>query len=214
MKKMLILGANGQISKILIKRLIKEQLNVELTLYLKNSSRLKEMESDKINIIEGDVEAHTTLKKAMEGQDLVFVGFVDHHSDNVYTKNIIKAMIETNVNRVIVSNVLGIYDEVLGEFGRWNKEMIGSGLPSAIESDRLYEKSGLNYTTLRLPWLNDRNEINYTLTLKNENYVGVSGSRKSMVDVILRIVKDNDFLSNQSVGIADEKTEGESRPVY
>ncbi len=159
MKNVLILGANGQIARLVIERLSAKQENTHLTLFLRNSARLSQFQSERITIIESDVKDYDALRQAMEGQDIVFVGFVDHDKGNASTKNIIKAMADAGTNRVISSNVLGIYDEVPGEFGRWNKETIASGLPTAIEADRLLEESGLNYTTLRIPWLNNRNEI-------------------------------------------------------
>ncbi|MGL5898529.1 MAG: NAD(P)H-binding protein, partial [Lactobacillaceae bacterium] len=84
----------------------------------------------------------------------------------------------------------------------------------AINSDKLLADSGLNYTTLRLPWLNDRDEIKYTITTRNEPYMGVSGSRKSIADVIVRIIADPSLYANNSIGIADPDTKNEIRPVY
>ena len=48
-----------------------------------------------------------------------------------------------------------------------------AGLNRARRSDELLEKSGLDYTTLRLPWLNDRDEVKYSITHK-ENHISVS----------------------------------------
>ena len=83
-----------------------------------------------------------------------------------------------------------------------------------VVSDRLAEESGLDYTTLRLPWLNDRDEVKYAITHKNEEFKGVSGSRKSIADVVLKIVADPSFGSKDSWGIADPATQGSDRPVY
>ncbi len=52
--------------------------------------------------------------------------------------------------------------------------MISNGLPSALISDEIMVRSDINYTTLRLPWLNDRG-IKYVITHKKP-YLGVSGS--------------------------------------
>ncbi|MEK1396797.1 oxidoreductase, partial [Limosilactobacillus fermentum] len=59
---------------------------------------------------------------------------------------------------------------------------------------------------LRLPWLNDRPEVNYTLTHRHDQFVGVSGSRRSIADPSLG--------ANDSLGIGDPTTEGATRPVY
>lgn len=81
-------------------------------------------------------------------------------------------------------------------------------------ADRLASESGLDNTTLRLPWLNDRDEVKYTITHKGDQYLGVSGSRQSMADVVLKIVNNTDFAKNDSIGIADPDTQGSPRPVY
>ena len=215
MTNVLILGANGQIARLVEERLLKEQPDVELTLFLRNSKRLANLDNnDHVRIIEGDVENEKEVADAMHGQDIVYVAMVDHDHDNQITKNVIEAMKHNNVNRIISSNILGIYNEVPGEFGRWNHEQVKSGLNAAIKSAELLEDSRLDYTIIRIPWLNDRDEIKYTVTHKNEEYVGVSGSRKSIADLIVKIIADPSYLSKDSVGLADPDTQGESRPVY
>ena len=215
MTNVLILGANGQIARLVEERLLKEQPDVELTLFLRNSKRLANLaNNDHVRIIEGDVENEKEVADAMHGQDIVYVAMVDHDHDNQITKNVIEAMKHNNVNRIISSNILGIYNEVPGEFGRWNHEQVKSGLDAAIKSAELLEDSRLDYTIIRIPWLNDRDEIKYTVTHKNEEYVGVSGSRKSIADLIVKIIADPSYLSKDSVGLADPDTQGESRPVY
>jgi len=215
MKKVLILGANGQVARIVESRLLKEQSDVELTLFLRNSSRLDLLKNNEnVTIIDGDITNYDDVNNAMKGQDLVYVSTVDHTGDNIITKNVVKAMQENKVVRVIETSLLGIYNEVPGEYGRWNYAQVKSGLPAAINADKLLMESGLTYTTLRFPWLNDRDEVKYVITHKDEEYVGVSGSRQSMADVIVKIIADPTYLENDSVGIADADTQGETRPVY
>ncbi|GET08275.1 NAD-dependent dehydratase [Ligilactobacillus agilis] len=211
----LILGAYGQIARLVEERLIKEVPDFNLTLFLRKSWRLEDLGNlPQVTLVEGDLENYVDVTEAMKNQDLVFVATVDHSPNNIATKNVIEAMQANGVRRVIFTNILGIYDEVLGEFGRWNYKMVSSGIKEAINSDKLLTESGLDYTTLRLPWLNNRDEIKYSLTHRNEKYLGVSGSRKSIADVVVRIIKEPKFLLKDSVGIADADTQGLDRPVY
>lgn len=215
MKKVLVLGAYGQIARIVESRILKEQPDVELTLFLRNSDRLNNLVvNDKVTLVEGDINDFEAVDSAMKGQDVVYIAFVDHDGNNTLTKNVVKAMTENKVVRVIESSLLGLYNEVPGEYGRWNYEQVKSGLPAAINADKILSESGLTYTTLRFPWLNDRDEIKYVVTHKDEQYLGVSGSRQSMADVIVKIIADPTYLKNDSVGIADADTQGEDRPVY
>lgn len=80
------------------------------------------------------------------------------------------------------------------------------------KSDRLLRESGLDRTTLRLCRLTDRDEVRYVTTRRDETFKGVSGSRKSAADPILRIVKDPAIGANDSPGIADPTAEGSDRP--
>jgi hypothetical protein len=67
---------------------------------------------------------------------------------------------------------------------------------------------------MRLAWLNDRDDTNYTVTKKGEAYVGVSVSRKSVADVVVSIVNDPAKYNKESIGFADPATQGSDRPVY
>lgn len=215
-KKVMILAANGQIAQIVEHRILTEDqfADVDLTLFLRNTSRLANLQDNpRVTLVEGDITDPTAVSAAMAGQDLVFVAVVDHDQQNRLTNSVIAGMKANNVSRVLFANVLGLYNEVGGEFGRWNSEMIGAGMVPARQSDKLLADSGLDYTTLRLPWLNDRG-IKYVVTTKEQAYKGVSGSRQSVADVVLHIVADPSKYSRDSIGMADPDTEGRDRPVY
>jgi uncharacterized protein YbjT (DUF2867 family) len=217
MKNIVIFAANGQIAQLVTKRVLTEAEfeDVNLTLALRHSDRLSELtKNPRVRLVEADLTKLSDVKKAVINQDLVFVAVVDHSADASETQNIITAMQAENVKRVIYTNILGIYDEVPGEFGRWNKAQVSSGLATCKKSDALLAASGLDYTTLRLPWLNDRDEIKYSVTGKNESYVGVSASRQSVADLVLKIIANPDLGKNDSLGLADPDTAGLARPVY
>lgn len=217
MKKVLILAANGQIAQLVEHRILTELAfeDVDLTLFLRHANRLSDLANNpRVKLIDGDLTDAEAVSAAMASQDIVFVAVVDHDAQNRLTKNVIAGMQANLVERVLFTNVLGIYNEVAGEFGRWNAAAIGSGLTSARHSDDLLQSSGLDYTTLRLPWLNDRDEVKYTVTTKNQPYDGVSGSRQSIADAVLQIIASPDKYSRDSIGIADPATQGEDRPVH
>ncbi|BDZ31591.1 NAD(P)H-binding protein [Lactiplantibacillus sp. WILCCON 0030] len=217
MKKVLILAANGQIAQIVEHRILTEPAfnDVTLTLFLRNANRLAQLgDNERVNLVDGDMTDAVAVDQAMAGQDLVFVAVVDHDTQNRLTKNVISAMQTNHVQRILFTNVLGLYNEVPGEFGRWNLEMIGGGMAPARRSDELLQESGLDYTTLRLPWLNDRDEVKYVVTTKTQPYEGVSGSRQSVADFVLQVIANPDKYSHDSIGMADPATQGEDRPVY
>ena len=153
-KNVMILAANGQIARLVESRVLaeKEFADVALTLFLRDTSRLQSLQDNpRVTLVEGDITDETAVSAAMAGQELVFVAVVDHDQQNRLTKNVVAAMQTNHVSRVLFTNVLGIYNEVGGEFGRWNLKMIGAGMAPARRSDTLLVGSGLDYTTLRLP---------------------------------------------------------------
>ena len=64
MKKILILGANGQIARFAID-LFLQTSDAQLTLYLRNAKRLRQLESDRVRVVEGDVLDQARLEEAM-----------------------------------------------------------------------------------------------------------------------------------------------------
>lgn len=119
MKNVLILGANGQIARIVEKRVLVEQSDVHLTLFLRQKSRLANLaDNSRVTLIDGNMTDYQAVKAAMHGQDIVYIAAVDHTPDNVITRNVIKASREQGVQRIIESSLLGLYNEVPGEYGR------------------------------------------------------------------------------------------------
>ncbi|MDV0430696.1 NAD(P)H-binding protein [Lactiplantibacillus sp. DA1] len=48
--------------------------------------------------------------------------------------------------------------------------MVKSDLQVSTSTDKLLSESVLDYTTLRFPWLNDRDEVKYSITYKDEPF--------------------------------------------
>lgn len=110
MKRVLILGANGQIAKEAIK-LFLEDSNIKLSLYFRKSSRLKCLENNsRICIIEEDVLDINNLESIMKKQDIVYAnlsGNLENHAENI-----LKSMKNLDLGMLIFISSIGIYDEV------------------------------------------------------------------------------------------------------
>lgn len=218
-KNVAIIGANGQIARLVEDNILDNNQEVHLTLFLRNASRLDNLKDNpQVTIIDGDANDPEDLRKAIKGQDIVFVAFVDHGEGAKVTQDVVKIMDEEGVKRLISSNILGIYDEVPGAFGDYNRNVCFGGKVepdnSMVLSDKYIEDSDLDYTVLRLAWLNDRDDTNYTITHKGDEYVGVSVSRKSVADVVEKVIADPSNWNKESIGFADPATQGSDKPVY
>jgi uncharacterized protein YbjT (DUF2867 family) len=215
-----ILAANGQIARLVEDRLLNEEKfkNVNLTLMLRRANRLARLaKNSRVTLVEGDATNPADIIKATKDADLVWLAVVDHDDTNRPTKGILATAKKNGFTRIVETSLLGLYNEVPGEFGRWNREYCFDGEPTGtapVLADQMLVESGLDYTTLRLPWLNDRPEVKYTLTYRHDEFIGVSASRQSIADVVCRIIADPTLGSHDSLGIGDPDTQGENRPVY
>lgn len=78
-KNVAIIGANGQIARLVEDRILNENEHIHLTLFLRNASRLFELsDNPNVTLIDGDATDDEDLRKAIKGQDIVYISFVDH----------------------------------------------------------------------------------------------------------------------------------------
>lgn len=211
MTKVLILGAGGRIAKHAIDQLL-EETDAGLTLYLRNASRLGNMDGNRVRVIEGDVLDHLKLKEAISGQDIVYANLAGE-VDNM-AKVIVEIMKEKGVKRLIFITSLGIYDEVPGAFGKWNKSMISQYLGPYGKAAEIIEGSGLDYTLIRPAWLTDYDEVDYETTQKGEPFKGTEVSRKSVAELIVKLIQHPESGIKRSLGVNKPDTDADKPAFY
>lgn len=208
MTKVLVLGAGGRIAREAIQMLADEDM--ELTLFLRDGDDLRDA-PENARVIEGDVLDPARLGEALEGQDIVYAnlaGDLDKQAEQV-----VESMETADVERLIFITSLGIYDEVPGKFGEWNREQIGSQLgPYRAAADTI-EGSALDYTILRPAWLTDDDEIAYEVTQRDEQFKGTEVSRKSVAALVVDIVSSPDLWSRANLGVSKPGTDG-NKPAF
>lgn len=210
MKNILILGAGGKVARHVIDRLRGADA-VHLTLYLRKSERLQNYQSAQVQLVECDILDTDRLNAAMAGQDIVYVN-INGREDEL-ARQVIASMIQTGVKRLIFIAAIGIYDEVPGEFGKWNKEMIGPYIERYRKAADLIEASALDYTILRPTWYTDKDEVEYELTQKGEEVKGTEISRKSVADMIVNLIQHPQLHVRESLGLEKPGTEG-PKPAF
>lgn len=213
--KILILGAAGQISRMLTNKLL-TITGHSIVLYARNGhKRLTIIDGNREVIVGGDFKEKNKLIDAMKDVDLVYINDM---GDDEKTKTIIEAMHEAGVSRVIAASILGIYDEVPGAFGEWNKCMIGgsSRMLSQMESARLLESSNLDFTLLRLTWLyNQDGNTRYLITQKGEPFKGAQVTRQAVTQLIMDIIEEkSDKYSKTSLGVGEPDTDWAKPSFY
>jgi uncharacterized protein YbjT (DUF2867 family) len=192
MKNVLILGATGSIARYAVD-LLRTGTDVQLTLYVRNARRLKNIDPSRARIVEGDVLDTAKLKEAMAGQDVVCANLAGDLER--MARSVVRAMDETGVHRLIWISSMGIYDEVPGE-------KAGSILDPYRKSVKIIEQSDLDYTILRPAWFTHADEIDYETTQKGEPFKGRAVSRKSVAALVVKLAQSPQLEVRRSLGVS------------
>jgi len=210
MTKVLILGASGQIARHVVSDLAGDD-RIAMTLFARDARKLPKSPVGS-SVVQGDVLDRAGLDRAMAGQDVVYANLTGVDLDD-QAKNIIASMRAAGVKRLVFVLALGIYDEVPGAFGKWNRQTIGEDLKPFRRAGDVIEASGLDYTIIRPAWLTDEDEIDYETTAKGEAFKGTVVSRKSVADLIATIIRSPAAHIRTNLGINKPGTDAD-KPYF
>lgn len=129
------------------------------------------------NVVEADIFDYPKVKNAITGQDNVYINFAGDLER--MGKNIVKAMQQTRVKRVIALKFIGVYDIPLKSILIPYRKLVD-----------IIEGSGIDYTILRPDWFTNGNEIDYAITQKGTPNLGSAISSKSIAAFIAKLVQD------------------------
>ena len=138
MKNILILGASSSLAKQVIPTLLTNPEH-RLTLFVRNAQSVSQFAGERVEIVTGDVLNIAQLNAVMKGQEVVYAGLSGNLK--VMAHNIVQAMNENQVKRLIFISSMGIY----GETG----ENHGAILEPYRQSAQVIEQSDLDFTLLR-----------------------------------------------------------------
>ncbi|MCU7552657.1 NAD(P)H-binding protein [Chitinophagaceae bacterium LB-8] len=187
MKNVIILGASGNIARQVIDLLIEKE-DINLTLFLRDKSRLRNKDVSKARIIEGNVLDYDQLIEAITGQDIIYVNLAGDLE--AMANNIVKAMEETGVRRIIAISSIGIYETPLRSVLKPYRKLAD-----------VIEASNLDYTILRPTWFTNADEVDYEITRKGEPEKGSVISQKSLATFINKIIESPEEYSRENLGI-------------
>lgn len=211
MKNILILGASGQIAQWVVKALAGEP-DISQTLLLRDPKKLTGNEPANAKIVIGNVLDKKLLKSAMAGQDIVYANLIGEDLDK-QAEAVIAAMQAAGLERLVFVLSLGIYDEVPGKFGEWNNATIGEDLKPYRRAADAIEASGLDYTIVRPAWLMDEDEVDYETTAKGQPFKGTVVSRKSVGDLIAKVIANPELHVGENLGVNKPDSDGD-KPYF
>ena len=196
MMKVLVVGATGSIGRVTTKMLLEKVPNLELSVFSRHINSRDFPEN--VHVIKGSVLNDNEIQKAVKGQDIVFAAL----SGDLPTmaQKIVDSMKKENVERILFISSMGIYNEIpksVGSDGNLSNNPI---LQPYRDAAYIVENSGLNYTIIRPGWF-DNGPINYEISHKGEPFGGHDVSRKSIADLVTKIVLDPTLYNHESIGI-------------
>ena len=215
MKKIAILGAAGQIAKLAEEMLLKDSNN-ELVLFLRHPNKLDKdtIDDQREKIVVGDASNYNKLYDALSGAGIVYANLAGSNIED-QAKTVVKAMDNRGIKRLIWISSLGIYDEVPGKFGQWNKNILGSYLTTYRAAADVISDSDLDYTIIRPAWLTNKDEIDYEETIGAKTaFKGTEVSRKSVAKHVVDLIENPNGEIRENIGLNKPNTDADKPAWY
>lgn len=115
-------------------------------------------------------------------------------------KNIVAALPDSGVNRIIWITGMGIHGEIIGLRGKM-LQVLAKSRPEYIEAADLIASSSARATLLRCPAIQDGDNEAYTLTLEGVQPRGRAVDRAAIAKSMADMVGNESIGINQSLGI-------------
>ena len=214
-----VLGANGRIARIAEDMLLAHD-DIELTLFIHTEDELGAdiKDNPRVTVVKGDAKNPDDVLNAINGADEVYANLAatqDSSADIIpMAKAVVDMMDKAGIKRLVWISSLGIYNEVPGEFGAWNANILGDYLVNYRKAVDVIEASDLDYTIIRPAWLTDKDEVDFEITEKGELFRGTEVSRKSVASEVVELLLDPDKEVRASIGLDKPGTDGDTPEWY
>ena len=195
----MIFGAAGHTGKYLTRKM-QSIADIELSVFVRNPQKFEGMDMSGINIIKGDALDMVDVLRAMDGQDVLLCSL----EGNVLTmaKNIVAALEETAVKRIIWITGMGIHHEIKGIHGIMLNQL-AKKMPEYITAADTIAASSAVTTLLRCPSIRDGSRETYRLTREGEKPACWFVDRAAIAQCMADMIADETLGVNESLGITN-----------
>ncbi len=198
-KNVIVFGATGRTGAYIVRRF--QQLeDVNLSLFARTPSKLADAQAAGATVIQGDATNPTDVERALQGQNIVLVSLEGNVLE--MARNIVAGAKKTGVRRIIWITGMGIRHEIKGMRGMMLNALAKSR-PDYVEAADLIANSGIDYTLLRCPMINDGDNATYHLTDEGEQPRNKSVDRAAIAQAMADMVANESLGRNKSVGITN-----------
>ncbi len=199
MKKVVIFGAAGHTGKYITRKMQKTE-DIELSVFVRDPKKFGDMDLSGVKVIQGDALNPDDVRRAMDGQDIMLCSL----EGDVLTmaKNIVAALNETGVKRIIWITGMGIHHEITGARGIM-LNMYAKQRPEYIQAADTIAASPAVTTLLRCPGINDGNNEKYELTPEGKQPAHRDVDRAAIAQCMADMIADETLGANESLGITN-----------
>ena len=202
--KIIIFGANGRTGQKVIEQAISD--GIEVTAFTRNAESIK-IQSESLHIVVGQATNYEDVKKAMAGHDAVIScvggpGMKASTTITDITKNVVDAMKETGVRRLVQMASAGVHGELKGIVGKTIMLMLKNPLKDHAGAYNKILESGVDYTLARPLGLTDGDLTGvYREAEEGAPDGGKNISRADVANFLLKAVQDDKYIG-KSVGLS------------
>ena len=199
MKKVVIFGAAGHTGKYLTRKMPQEP-DVQLSVFVRNPGKFGDMDLGDTHILQGNALKREDVKRAVEGQDILLCSL----EGDVLTmaRNIVSALEETSVRRIVWITGMGIHHEIKGLHGIMLNQL-AKKMPEYIQAADTIAASSAATTLLRCPGIRDGEGESYALTREGEKPACWTVDRAAIAQCMADIVRNETLGANESLGITN-----------
>ncbi len=207
--KVVVLGATGGTGLEIVRQAIERGHTV--TALVRSPDRLKPFR-DRITIKQGDLLNSADLERAIQGQDAVVSAFgprvplskAEEHLLEQFAGALTKAMLHTNVRRVVVESVAFLFkDSILPPAYLLGRLLFPRTVADASAMERVFAESELDWTMVRPPELTDKPYTGmYRVREGHLPRLGFKISRADVADFMIKAAENHSSI-RKIVGISN-----------
>jgi putative NADH-flavin reductase len=199
--QVVIFGATGSLGSYVVKEALSKGYQVRV--FTRNTDKFKDKEDSMLSVFRGDVFEFAHVRNAILGANVVICCLGDGAKGMVRaagTRNIINAMEELGVKRLICQTTLGLGESWQNLNFFWKHIMFGLFLKKAFEDHRLQESlicdSSLEYTIVRpSAFTGQPSDPNFKVGFEaHERNLNLKISREDIAGFMVNQIKSREFM--------------------
>ena len=206
MKKILVIGATGKQGYAVVQALLEKKYSVRAFTRNKENERLQTLDSERLDIFEGDLNSEDDLRRAMKDVDGVY-SVQPIHRDDVQVelqqgRNIINSAVAQDIEHIVYSTAGGV-----------NRDRKGPHFEILAQLENELAESGLNYTLVKPSFFMD----NFLRIVQHEdNHLYIPEfitpdipfamiSTRDIAQIALHVFEHSQQLNGRSLEIASDE---------